>query len=167
MQMVACESSSHPRKSLLVRGMRAGAILLALLAGLPLAGTIWTRSANLIKIPRGVKIPFPNATYSTRDWSVVISSVEVREDSSSGESVSPKWLFYYKNTDHDPHYVLINVQCQDVSRRDRARFSYTATLLADQKEEAPIEILSKTRTEDWKNASFARITIDFLSTPSG
>ncbi|MEO6324860.1 MAG: hypothetical protein ABIT01_13350 [Thermoanaerobaculia bacterium] len=147
--------------------MTGAGIVAFLLVGLPLTGTIWTRSANLIKIPRGVKLPFPNATYSTRDWNLAISSVEVREDSSKGDSVAPKWLFYYKNTDHENHYVLITVQCQDVSRKDRARFSYTATLLADQKDETPIEILSKTKTDDWKNASFARITIDFLSTPNG
>ena len=57
----------------LVRGLQLGALLTLLFIGLPMAGTIWTRSANLIKIPRGVRLPFPNATYSTRDWNLAIS----------------------------------------------------------------------------------------------
>lgn len=142
-------------------------MLVAFLA-FPLFATVWTRSTNLVKIPRGIKQPLPNALYSTREWNLVISSVEVREEGTgTGELVTPKWLFYYKNSDHERHYALITVQCQDTARKDRARFSYTATLLADQKEEASIEIVSKVRGEDWKNASYARITVDFVSTPGG
>jgi hypothetical protein len=150
-------------------GIRRWALLASVLIGwgFPLWGTIWTRSTNLIKIPRGIKLPLPNATYSTRDWNLSIFSIEVKEDPSpSADSVAPKWLFTYKNSDHENHYVLITVQCEDVGRKHKTHFSYTATLLPDQKE-APIEIFSRTRNDDWRSSIFARVTIDFLSTPTG
>lgn len=142
--------------------------LLALAATLPLAGTIWTRSTNVIKIPRGAKETLPNTAYITREWNVVVTGVEVRDDPApAGEQCLPRWTFYYKNTDSQPHYVAITVQCQDIHRKDRARFTYNATLAPDHKEEFGLEIASKVKVDDWKQTLFVKVTVDFLSTPSG
>jgi len=138
-----------------------------LLAALPALATIWTRSMAVVKVPRGARIPLPNVSYSTRDWSEALTAFEVLEGAAAGEMVSPKWLFHYRNTDSSVHYVAITVQCQDAQRRDRAKFSYTAALAPNVKDEATVEIVSRLRAEDWRETSFARITVDFVSSPGG
>lgn len=144
------------------------AALLVLSGALPVLGTIWTRSTNIMKVPRGTREVLPNTAYFTRDWNVAVTAVEVKDDPAPTADMSqPRWVFYYKNTDSEPHYVSITVLCQDIQRKDRARFSYTATLVPNRKEDFPLEISSKIRTPDWKQTVIVKITVDFLSTPSG
>lgn len=133
-----------------------------------LDATIWTRGTNIIKLPKGSKEALPNTAYITREWSVSVSSVEVREDPSPGpDNSAPVWTFLYKNTDGAPHYVAITVQCQDLARHDLLKFSSIATLAPNHKDDFPLEITSKVRTSDWKRTMFVRVTVDFLSGPTG
>src|SRR5262249_48667593 len=142
--------------------------VLALAVTFPLAGTIWTRSSNIIKLPRGSHETLPNTSYATRDWSIALTSVEVRDDPApSGGSCLPEWTFFYKNTHSPPHYVTMTVQCQDLQRKERARFSYNATLQGDHKEEFGLEIATKVKCDDWKQTIFVKVTVDFLSGPTG
>jgi hypothetical protein len=141
--------------------------LLALALALPALATIWTRSSNVVKVTKGMRTAIPNATYATREWSLAVTSLEVQEGATAGDTVSPRWLFYYKNTDAEQHFVAITVQCQDAQRHDRSRFNYTATLQPNSKEEGSFEIVSKIRAEEWRATIYAKVTIDFLSTPSG
>jgi hypothetical protein len=137
------------------------------LVALPVLATIWTRSSSVVKVSRSARTPLPNVAYSTREWNIAITSFEVQEWMASGDVISPRWIFYYKNTDAEAHYVAITVQCQDAQRRDRTRFGYTATLQPNVKDEASIEIVSKLKSQDWRSTIFARVTVDFLSSPSG
>jgi hypothetical protein len=141
--------------------------LLALALALPALATIWTRSSNIVKVVRGSRVPIPNATYVTREWNLAITGLEVQEGAAAGDLVTPKWLFFYRNTDGEQHFVAITVQCQDAQRRDRSRFTYTATLAPNTKDEGAIEIVSKIHADEWRTTQFAKVTIDFLSSPAG
>ncbi len=121
----------------------------------------------MARVAAGSRTPLPNATYVQRDWNTAVVAFEVKEGPQTGDMVSPKWFFYYRNTDAEVHYVAITVQCQDAQRRDRSRFNYTATLKPNVKDEAAFEITSKLRADDWRATNYARITVDFLSSPAG
>lgn len=147
---------------------RSAVPILLLLGALPLAGTIWTRSTNIIKLPLGAREALPNTLYTARDWSLAITAVEVRDDPApTADQSQPLWIFYFKNTDSEPHYVSITVQCQDFSRKENGRFTFKATLAPNHKDEFPLGVSAKIRTSDWKRTTFARITVDFLSGPTG
>lgn len=147
--------------------VRTRLALLVLLLALPATAAIWTRSSNVVKLNRGGRTPLPNALYAARDWNAAVTGFEVKDAPPAGDMVTPRWHFYYRNTDAEAHYVAITVQCQDSQRRDRMRFSYTATLQPKQEEEAAVEIVSKLRADEWRATVFAKITIDFLSSPTG
>lgn len=140
---------------------------LAVLVALPALATIWTRSTSVVKLNRGSRTPLANATYATREWSVAITGFEAVEGAASGDVVSPKWLFFYRNTDAEAHFVAITVQCQDAARKDRSRFAYTATLQPNIKDEASFDIVSKLRADDWRSTQYVKVTIDFVSSPTG
>ncbi len=142
--------------------------LLALATAFPVLGTIWTRATNVIKVPRGTRENLPNTAYATREWSTAITSVEVHDDSPlAGDTCLPRWTFFYKNTDSQPHYVTITVLCQDIHRNERARFSYNATLGPDHKEDFGLDVAAKVKCDAWKQTMLVKITVDFLSTPNG
>lgn len=149
-------------------GTIVAAGLLALLAATPLLATVWTRSNLTVKIPRGGRVELENASYAARDWSVALTELEVREDSRSAQGiVAATWSFRYTNTDKEPHYVLVTVKCLDAKRVERSRFATKATLQADQPDGARVEIVAKLREEDWKSSTWAKIVVDFLSSPEG
>lgn len=156
------------RPRLRVPSAHWGVLLLVFAATLPLFGTIWTRGTNIVKVPKGGKEPLPNTAYVTRDWTVSVSSIEVRDDAgTSSDTATAVWTFLYKNTDSAPHYVSITVQCQDLARRDLLKFTSIATLGPNHKDDFPLEITSKVRAAEWKRTMFVRVTVDFLSTPTG
>lgn len=137
------------------------------LAALPAAAAVWTRSVSLLPIPRGSKQEIKNATYFTRDWSVSVTSVTVRDDVAGGGQVSPVWIFSYRNTDREPHFVSILVECQDPRRQPTTRYKAIGRLEANRKDDGTLEIILKAPSDDWKRSAFSKITIDFLSGPEG
>lgn len=142
--------------------------LLALLVATPLLATVWTRSNLTVRIPKGGRVELENASYAARDWSVALTSLEVRQGPRPVQgTVTATWSFHYTNTDKFPHYVLLTVKCLDGKRSERARFTARATLLADQPNGARVEIEAKIREEDWNQSTSARIVVDFLSSPEG
>jgi hypothetical protein len=141
-------------------------LALVLLAATPALATIWTRSTHLVKIPRHEKEPLAHAAYTTRGWSVSVTSASVVEEARGPESVGLRWLFDYSNTDAEPHYVAVTVQYQDAQRRERGRVSSKATLPPTRKGDGRFEVATK-RPDEWREVVFARITIDFLSGPDG
>lgn len=146
----------------------AAAGLLALLVAAPLVATVWTRSNLMVKIPKGGRVELENASYAARDWSVALTALAVREDSRPAQGVvATTWSFRYTNTDKDDHYVSVRVVCLDAKRVETARFVAKATLQANQPDGANAEIVAKVREADWKSSSWARVVVDFLSTPEG
>lgn len=149
-------------------GTIVAAGLLALLMATPLLATVWTRSTLTVKIPKGGRVELENASYAARDWSVALTAVEVREDSRSAQGVmAATWSFRYTNTDKEPHHVLVTVKCLDAKRVEKARFAAKATLQADKPDGASVDVVAKLRENDWKGSAWAKIVIDFLSSPEG
>lgn len=148
--------------------MRAVAALLALLVASPLPATVWTRSNLTIRIPKGSRAQLENVSYSARDWTVALTAVEVREDARPAQgTVTAVWVFHYTNTDKEPHYVALSVKCLDAKRNERTRFATTATLQADRPNGGHVEILARTREDDWNLSAWAKVVVDFLSSPEG
>jgi hypothetical protein len=149
-------------------GTLAAAALVALLVATPLLATVWTRSTFTVRLPKNGPAELENASYSSRDWSVALTQLEVRLDGPSvGGIVTAVWSFRYTNTDTEPHYVSLNVKCLDSGRNERTRFVAKATLQADRPDGARVEIPTKMRESDWDHSAWAKIVADFLSGPNG
>ena len=115
-------------------------------------------------IPRTGKEPLAHAAYTTRDWSLTMTAASLVEEPEPPDSVRVRWLFHYRNSDSQPHYVAITVKYQNAQKKDIAFFTNKGTLeptLKDQ--EARLELQAKSRLADWREAVYAKITIDFLS----
>jgi hypothetical protein len=144
-----------------------GALAL-LLAAAPLAATVWTRSNLPVRIPKGTKVALDGASYATRDWSVALTALEVRDGARSADGVlATSWLFHYTNTDREPHFVSVTVRCLDNHRKERTRFTAKSTLQANRPDGATLEIQARIPEAEWKASVVARVVIDFLSSPEG
>lgn len=153
------------------RRFRGPDLLLALAlatAASPVPAAVWTRSVNVVPIPRGSKQEFKNASYFTRDWTVAVTSVSVKDDATAaGSVVAPVWIFNYRNTDREAHYVAISVECRDPRHQPTVRYKAVARLEPDRKDDTPLEVVLKVPSDDWKRSAFSKVTIDFLSGPDG
>ena len=148
--------------------VRVAAAVLALLLATPLFATVWTRSNVVIRIPKGGRVDLENASYAARDWSVALTALEVREEGRTAEgNVTTVWVFHYTNTDKQPHYASVRVQCLDLKRNERSRFDATLTLDADSPTGATVEIKAKLQESNWSASALARVVVDFLSTKEG
>jgi hypothetical protein len=142
-------------------------LLFALLLAAELPATVWTRSNLMIRIPKGTRVELEGASYSTRDWTVALTALEVKDDRTPVQGmVTPIWVVHYKNTDKEPHFVSLTVRCLDNQRADRARFTMTGTLQPNPTD-GTFEVSAKTRAEEWQVSVWARVLADFLSTPTG
>lgn len=149
-------------------GARAASALLALVVATPLSATVWTRSNLSVKIPRGGQVELENASYASREWSVALKALELKSVSRPVNGVVMAiFSFHYTNTDKEPHYVAVTVRCLDAKRQERTRFTASATLQADRADGGTFEISAKLRESDWNLSTWARIVVDFLSTPEG
>ena len=148
--------------------MRAAVALLALLLGSPLLATVWSRRNLSVKVPRGGSVELENASYASREWTVSLKALEVKTPSRAVNGVvTAVWLFHYTNTDKEPHYVSVTVRCLDGRRQERTHFTAIATLQPDQPDGATFEISAKMQENDWSLTTWAKIVVDFLSTPKG
>lgn len=168
--------SGEPAKARDARGggtRRAGirfapAVFALLLAALPLGATVWSRSTAQVRLQKGSKAVLDGASYATRDWSVSVTALEVKDGARNPEGlVTTSWVFHYANTDGEPHYVSVTVRCLDAQRKERARFTAKSTLQAGRPDGATFEIQARIPEAEWKSTAVARIVIDFLSSPEG
>jgi hypothetical protein len=144
------------------------AALALLLATAPLSATVWTRSTLQVKIPKGSRVELDGASYAARDWSASMTALEVVGGARSAEGVvATSWFFHYTNTDREPHFVSMTVRCLDNQRKERMRFTAKATLQANRSDGAKVEIQARIPEAEWKSSVFARVVIDFLSSPEG
>jgi len=148
-------------------GVRLAAAALSLAVASPVVATVWTRSNVEVRIPKGSRAAIENASYSGRDWSETLTALEVREEDRSPEGVTVVWTFHYTNTDKEAHFVGITVRCLDPARNERARFAAKATLQANTSAADKVEIRARIRDADWRVAHWAKIVVDFLSSPQG
>jgi hypothetical protein len=150
-------------------GVRVAVAALALLlAAAPLAATVWTRSNLQVRIPKGTRVELDGASYATRDWSVSMTALEVKDGSRSADGVvTTSWVFSYTNTDREHHFVSVTVRCLDNQRKERMRFTAKATLQANRPDGATLEIQARIPEAEWKSSVIARVVIDFLSSPEG
>jgi hypothetical protein len=150
-------------------GARVAVAALALfLAAAPLAATVWTRSNSQVRIPKGTRVELDGASYATRDWSVSMTALEVKDGSRSADGVvTTSWVFHYANTDREPHFVSVTVRCLDNLRKERSRFTAKSTLQANLPDGATLEIQARIPEAEWKASVIARVVIDFLSSPEG
>lgn len=149
---------------------RLGSVAVALLAAAPVAATVWSRSTETLRLPKGGRAELSDILYTARDWSASITALEVKSvpasPGSSGEAASA-WTFHYTNSDREPHYVLLTVRCLDTLRKDRGGFKTTLTLLADRPSGAKAEIVFRARAGDWQASTTVKVVADFLSGPEG
>ena len=145
------------------------AAALALLLASPLLATVWNRSKAVFQLPKGSgRVEIANASYAARDWSVALKALEIKEVSRPvGGSVTVVWVFHYTNTDKEPHYAALGVQCLDARRAERARFEAKVTLEANRPDGGTVEVSARLQQETWAASSSARVVIDFLSTKEG
>lgn len=149
-------------------GIRAAAALLALLLGAPLLATVWSRRNLSVKVPRGGTVELENASYASREWTVSLRALEVKTPARPvNGTVTAVWVFHYTNTDSEPHYVAVTVRCLDAKRQERNHFTAIATLQPDQPDGATFEIAAKLPENDWSLTIWAKVVVDFLSTPQG
>jgi len=147
---------------------RAVAAVFALLLAAPLTATVWTRSTCLIRIPKGGQVELENASYAARDWNVALKTLEVKEEpGAEAGAVVTVWVFHYTNTDTAPHYVTFNVRCLDAARNERTRFAAKATLQGSRPNGDRVEVRAKVREGEWTTSSWAKVLVDFLSSPEG
>ena len=85
----------------------------------------------------------------------------------SRDDAASLWTFHYTNSDHEPHYVLVNVRCLDDLRKERAGFKVTLSLLADKPSGGKAEVTFKAREADWRASTTVKVVVDFLSGPEG
>ena len=158
-------------KALFARGRvvcRAALIAVLGLLAFSAAATIWTRSTSMVPIRPGVLLPLKNAAYSTRDWTVSITNVELQPNPAPGPGlVSVTWAFGIANTDSEPHHVDVRVHYLDGQRRSRVSFSHRFRIEPGQSESDRRGFEARCTEEQWRGISQARITFDFLSTPDG
>lgn len=150
-------------------GVRVAAVALALLlAAAPLAATVWTRSNLSVRIPKGTRVELDGATYAARGWNVSLEALEVRDGArTSAGAVTTSWVFHYTNTDKEPHFISLTIRCLDMQRKELARFSARATLLANRPEGSSLEVEAKLPEAVWRASQLTRIVVDFLSSPDG
>jgi hypothetical protein len=150
-------------------GVRVAVAALALLlAAAPLAATVWTRSNLQVRIPKGTRVELDGASYATRDWSVSMTALEVKDGSRSADgSIMTSWVFHYTNTDREHHFASVTVRCLDNQRKERMRFTAKATLQANRPDGGTLEIQARIPDAEWKSSVIARVVIDFLSSPDG
>ena len=150
-------------------GARFVAAVLALLLASPLLATVWNRSKAMVQLPKGTgRVEVANASYAARDWNVALKALEIKEVSRPvGGIVTVVWVFHYTNTDKEPHYAALSVQCLDARRTERARFDTKVTLEANRPDGGTVEVSAKLQQDTWAGSSFARVVIDFLSTKEG
>jgi len=145
----------------------AGAVLALLLAG-PLLATIWARRSLSVKVPKGGRVELENASYASREWAVSLKALEVKADSRPVNGTAPTvWVFYYTNTDAEPHYVSVSVRCLDAKHVERSRFEAAATLQPGHPDGAAFEVVARMPEDDWRASTSAKVVVDFLSTPKG
>jgi len=167
MSATAPAPAARPRPRARLAGRAAAAGLLLLLA-VPVGATVWTRSTLTFLIPKGGKVALEDASYATRDWSVALTALEVKTaPRAEGGLLKTTWTFHYRNTDREPHYIALNVRCLDARRMERARFTATAVLQADQPGGATTDVVARVREEQWSVAPWAKVVVDFLSGPEG
>lgn len=161
------QSADRPRPPLLAK---LGAAAVALLVAAPVAATVWSRSSETTRLPKGGRAELTDITYHARDWNASITALEVKAapapPGSRGEAASV-WTFHYTNSDHEPHYVLVNVRCLDGQRQERAGFKATLTLLADKASGARADVTFRAREADWQASTTVKVVADFLSGPEG
>lgn len=149
---------------------RLGAAALALAFAAPVAATVWSRSIETVRLPKGGRAELSDVLYTARDWKASITAVEVKPapepPGSRGETASV-WTFHYTNTAHEPRYVLVNVRCLDDLRKERAGFKATLTLLADRPSGGKADVTFRAREADWRASSTVKVVVDFLSGPEG
>lgn len=148
--------------------IRAAAALLALLVGSPLLATVWSRRNLSVKVPRTGTVELENASYASREWTVSLKALEVKTPTRPvNGTVTAVWVLHYTNTDSEPHYVSVTVRCLDAKRQERNHFTAIATLQPDQPDGATFDIAAKMQESDWKVTTWAKVVVDFLSTPQG
>ena len=149
---------------------RLGAAAVALALASPVAATVLSRSSETVRLPKGGRAELTDVLYTARDWSASITALEVKPapapPGSRGEAASV-WTFHYTNSDHEPHYVLVNARCLDGQRRERVGFKATLTLLADKPGGGRADVTFRARESDWQAATTVKVVADFLSGPEG
>ena len=156
---------THPN---LLAWLGAAAVALALAA--PLAATVWSRSTETVRLPKGGRAELGDILYTARDWSASITALEVRPTPAppgSRDEAASVWTFHYTNSAHEPRYVLVNVRCLDDLRKERAGFKVTLSLLADKPSGGKAEVTFKAREADWRASTTVKVVVDFLSGPEG
>lgn len=149
------------------RGRLLAIAVAALLAAAPSLATVWSRANVQVKIPKGGSAAIEDASYSGRDWGVVLTALEVREEGRpEAGTVNVVWTFRYTNTDKEPHFATVNVRCLD-SRTERSRFSARLVFQADTRTEEKLEVRVKHEEAAWSASTIGRIVVDFLSGPNG
>lgn len=134
----------------------------------PAVATIWTRSASVVPIRPGEILPLKNVAYGTRDWTVSVRTVEAQPMPAPGpDLVSVTWAFGMTNSDTEPHYVRISIQYLDAQKHTRASFAHDFRIEAGQTDSDRRGLEARCNQSQWRGVSFARITVDFLSTPKG
>jgi hypothetical protein len=132
------------------------------------AATIWTRSTSIVPIRPGELLPLKNAVYGTRDWTVSVRNVEIRPMRAPGPGLaSVTWAFSIVNTDTEPHYVDIGINYLDVQRRSRVAFSHRFRIEAGETDTERHGFEARCDATQWQGTAYARIVVDFLSTPEG
>lgn len=150
--------------------MRLAAAAVALLVASPLAATVWSRSSETTRLPKGGRAELSDLSYHARDWNASITALEVKSvpaPPGSRDDAASLWTFHYTNSDHEPHYVLVNVRCLDDLRKERAGFKVTLSLLADKPSGGKAEVTFKAREADWRASTTVKVVVDFLSGPEG
>jgi len=159
-------SARAPHRRGIAGQVAAGALLLLLAA--PVVATVWTRSTLSFLIPKGGRAALEDASYSTRDWSVALTAVEVKAaPRAEGGLLRTTWTFHYTNTDREAHYVALNVRCLDARRAERARFSATVVLQADTPSGGTVDVVARVPENAWGTAPWSKVVADFLSGPGG
>jgi len=139
-----------------------------LLLAAPVGATVWTRSTLSFLIPKGGRVALEDASYSTRDWRVALTAVEVKAaPRAEGGLLRTTWTFHYTNTDREAHYVALSVRCLDARRAERARFTARIVLQADTPSGATVDVVARVPESAWGTAPWAKVVADFLSGPEG
>lgn len=165
MNAVSTPSAAGRRRP---RGRLLAIAVAAILATAPSLATVWSRANVQVKIPKGGSVAIEDAAYSGRDWGIVLTALEVREEGRPEPGVvSVVWTFRYTNTDKEPHFATVNVRCLDSRRTERSRFSARLVFQADTRTEERLEVRVKHDEAAWSASTIGRIVVDFLSGPNG
>lgn len=150
------------------KGRLLATAVAALLAAAPSLATVWSRANVQLKIPKGGSAAIEDASYSGRDWGIVLTALEVREEGRpEAGMVNVVWTFRYTNSDKEPHFATVNVRCLDSKRNERSRFSARLVFQADTRAEEKLEVRVKHEEAAWSASTIGRIVVDFLSGPNG